>query len=88
MTLLVELGFHTIWPHFMLCPAWVVPGNKTEELRNNRYQVVVGNAFNPSTPETETGGSLSSEANLDYRVSSRTVRVTQRRSFSKAKQNK
>jgi hypothetical protein len=49
---------------------------------------VVVYPFNPSTWETEAGRSLSSEfkASLDYKVSSRTARATQRNTVSKTKQ--
>jgi hypothetical protein len=38
---------------------------------------VVAHAFNPSTQETEAGGSLEFEASLVYKVSSRTARAIQ-----------
>jgi hypothetical protein len=40
--------------------------------------VVVAQAFNPSTQEAEAGRSLEFKASLDYRVSSRTAKATQR----------
>jgi hypothetical protein len=45
---------------------------------------VVVHAFNPSTPEAEASDS-EFEANLIFRVSSRTVRATQRNPVSKKK---
>jgi hypothetical protein len=49
---------------------------------------VVAHAFNPSTWEAETGGFLSSEASLVYRVSSRTARAIQRNPVSKNQKKK
>ena len=46
-------------------------------------QAVVVHAFNPSTQEAEAGQSLEFEASLVYRMSSRTVRTTQRNPVSK-----
>jgi hypothetical protein len=49
---------------------------------------VVAHPFNPSTLEVEAGGFLSSEANLVYKVSSRTARAIQRNPVSKKKKKK
>ena len=43
----------------------------------------VGHAFNPSPWEAEAGGSYELEASLVYRVSSKTVRATQKNPVSK-----
>ena len=48
-------------------------------------QVAGAHTFNPNTEEAEAGGSLKLKASLVYRVSSRTVRVTQRDHVSKNK---
>jgi hypothetical protein len=50
--------------------------------------VVVAHTFNLSTQETEAGGSHELEANLAYRVSSRTARVTQRNPVLKNRQRR
>jgi hypothetical protein len=44
---------------------------------------LVSNTFNPSTWETEAGGSLEFHDSLVYRVNSRTVKATQRNLVSK-----
>jgi hypothetical protein len=48
--------------------------------------VVVVYTFNPSTQKAEAGRSLEFEVSLDYGVSSRTARATQK--YSVSKQNK
>jgi hypothetical protein len=40
--------------------------------------MAVAHAFNPSTQEPGAGGALEFEANLVYRVSSKTARATQK----------
>jgi hypothetical protein len=49
---------------------------------------VVMPAFNPSTWEAETSGSLKFEASLVYRVNSRTAKATQRYTTLEKNQNK
>jgi hypothetical protein len=49
---------------------------------------VVVHAFNPSTWEAEAGGSFEFEANLVYKVSSRTARAIQRDPVSRKKKKK
>jgi hypothetical protein len=49
---------------------------------------VVAHGFNPSTWEAESGGFLSSEASLVYKVSSRTARAIQRNPVSKQNKTK
>jgi hypothetical protein len=55
----------------------------TPEIKKHLESGVVEHAFNPSTREAEAGRFLSSEANLVYKVSSRTARAIQRNPVSK-----
>jgi hypothetical protein len=50
--------------------------------------MLVAHAFNLSTWEAEAGNLCEFEARLVYRLSSRTVRATQRNPISKKKQQK
>ena len=56
-------------------------------LKSNYWPSNGGDTFSLSTQEIEAGGSLEFKANLIYRVSSRTVKATQRNSVSKKKSN-
>jgi hypothetical protein len=62
---------------------------KWVDLKLQKSRAVVTHTFNPSTCEAEAGGFLSSRpASLDYKVSSRTARATQRNPVSKKKPKK
>jgi hypothetical protein len=64
--------------------------NKQVNKNSTRKLGVVSHAFNPST-DTEAGGFLSSlsiQASLVYKVSSRTARAIQRNPVSKNKKQK
>jgi hypothetical protein len=58
-------------------------------IKSNRSQAVVADAFNPSTWEAETGGFLSSRPAWFTKVSSRTARaITVLKNKTKPKRNK